>query len=216
MHGYLLNIILNHSIFITAVVAAIRFKIVYSNYQPFIWLIWLGLINETISLALIYTKGYNTPNSNIYVLLEAMLILYQFCIWETITRLWLVLLIIFCTLVWIADNLIWHSLSSNNSLFRITYSIVITICSIKQIDRLLLSERLFLLKNPVFLICTAFLLYYSCKSFIEVFNAFHLQLSHACNRNIFTIMYVDDFVSNIIYAIAFVCIPRKQLFTMQY
>ena len=86
MHGFLLNILLNHSIVIAALIGAFRFKTVIKNFQPFSLFIWLGLINETLSLILIYSKGSNTVNSNIYVLLECILILYQFYSWNSISR----------------------------------------------------------------------------------------------------------------------------------
>jgi hypothetical protein len=216
MHGFLLNIILNYSIVIAALIAAIRFKIISTDFKPFIFLIWLGFFNETLSLILIYDRGYNTINSNIYVLFESIIIFYQFYVWQTVSLRFLYGLIIIVFIIWVADNVIWHPLSGNNSVFRIVYSLLIIACGIKQVNRLLTTERISLIKNPVFLICTAFLMYYSCKAFVEVFNAYHLQVSHAFSRHIFTILYVADFLSNIIYATALLCIPRKQVFTMPY
>lgn len=216
MHGFLLNIFLNYSIVITAFIAAVRYKAIDKNFQPFIFFIWLGLLNETLSLVLIYTKGSNTVNSNIYVLFETIIILSQFYYWETLSQNLYHCFLLIAFIIWIADNVIWHRVSGNNSVFRIAYSILIIICSIKQVNRLVTFERVTLIKNPVFLICTAFLMYYSCKAFIEVFNAWHLQVTRVFSRNIFTILYFADFVSNIIYAIALLCTPRKQIFTMPY
>lgn len=216
MHGFLLNIFLNHSIAIAALAGAVRFKTVFKNFQPFLLFIWLGLINETLSLILIYSKGSNTVNSNIYVLLECILILYQFYTWASITQTLCFYLATAAVLVWIADNLMLHRISGNNSAFRIFYSFIIVCCSINQVNKLLINERFNLIKNPVFLICIAFLLFYACKAFVEVFNAFNLRLSNACNRSIFTILYLADFISNMIYAIAIICIPKKPLFTMPY
>lgn len=216
MHGFLLNIVLNYSIVIAALVAAIRFKIIYTGFKPFIFLIWLGCLNETLSLVLIYHRGYNTVNSNIYVLIESIIIFYQFYIWQAVSKYLYYGLVIIALTVWIADNIIWHRLWGNNSVFRIAYSFLVIACSLKQVNRLLTSERISLIKNAVFLICTAFLLYYSCKAFVEVFNAWHVSVSRAFNRQLFTILYVADFLSNIIYTTAILCIPRKPIFTMPY
>lgn len=216
MHGFLLNIFLNYSILIAAVIAAIRFKTINKDFRLFIWLIWFGLFNETLSLVLIYANGYNTINSNIYVLFESSIIFYQFYAWQTISLRTGYSLFFLALVIWVSDNLIWHSLAGNNSLFRIMYSFVIVVCSIRELYLQVTGERFGLLKNPVFLICTAFLLYYSCKTFVEVFNAFHLGFSQTFNRQLFTILYVADCISNILYAIALLCIPRKQIFIMQY
>ena len=105
MHGFLLNIFLNHSILIAACIAAIRFKTIAKDFKPFIFLIWLGLLNETVSLVLIYTKGYNTLNSNIYVLIECLLILYQFYCWAILTKRLHFSLSFASLLVWVLDNL---------------------------------------------------------------------------------------------------------------
>lgn len=216
MHGFLLNIFLNYSVAIAAVIAAIRFKTIYKDYKLFIFFIWFGLFNETLSLVFIYTHGYNTVNSNIYVGCESCIILSLFFGWQTISQTAYYGLLCLTFIIWIADNLVWHALSGNNSVFRIAYSLLIVLCSIKQMNKLIACERFSLLKNPVFLICAAFLIYYSCKAFVEVFNAFHLGLSHTFSRQLFTVLYAADFISNIIYAIALLCIPRKHVFTMQF
>jgi hypothetical protein len=216
MHGYLLNIVLNHSITVAAIIAAVRFKTMEKHFRPYVFFIWLGFLNETLSLILIYTKGYNTVNSNIYVLFECVIILYQFYAWETIPAATYYVLVLLALAVWTTDNLVWHSLKSNNAIFRIAYSFLIVACSIKQLGRLAVSDRFMLLKNPGFLVCGAFLLFYTCKALTEVFILYHLQVSHACTREIFTVSYCSDCISNIIYAIAIVCIPAKQVFTMPY
>lgn len=216
MHGFALNIVLNHSVLLAAFASVIRFRMWCKKFLPFIFFIWLGLINETISLAFIYTKGYNTFNSNIYVLFESAILFFQFYKWKAISQLQLYALLFCSFFVWLLDNLIWHNLYNNNSVFRITYSLAIIGCSFRQVNLLLACEKFSLLRNPVFLICFAFIFYYSLKIFIEVFNACHPHWSQACCRNIFTILYTSDFISNIMYTIALLCLQRKPAFTMQY
>ena len=216
MHSYLLTILLNHSIIIPVIISAIRFKTIGRDYRPFIFLLWLGLLNETISLALIYTKGFNTINSNIYVLLESGLLLYQFYSWQTITRLTFYIFFFISFFVWTLDNLIWHHIYDCNAFFRLTYSIIIIGCSIRQVNGLIEFERFSIFRNATFLICFSFLLYYSCKSLIEVFYAFRIPVEHLAMKNIFMILYVDDFISNIIYTIALLCIPKLETFSLPY
>jgi hypothetical protein len=119
-------------------------------------------------------------------------------------------------MVWIADNLIINNVSGNNSIFRIFYSFIIAFFSIDLINKLIIYGRRSLIKNSIFLICGTFLIYYSCKAFIEVFNAFHLGLSDQFNRHVFMILYWTNLFSNIIYPIAILCMPAKQEFTMPY
>jgi hypothetical protein len=216
MNGYVLNILLNHSISIAAIVAMIRFKSIAENFYPFIFFIWTGFINETLSLILIFTIHSNTVNSNVYVLIEYALILLQFYKWNGCLNRRYYFLSVAGLIIWITDNFIIHSITDNNSIFRIYYSFVIVLFSIDQINKLIIYERKSLLKNSTFLICTAFLIYYSCKAFVEVFNAFDLGLSNELERNIFMILYLANLLSNLIYPIAIVCIPTNREFILLY
>ena len=216
MNGYFINILLNHSILIPAIIGGIRFRSIAHAYYPFIFLMWLGLLNETLSLILIYTIRSNAVNSNIYVLIEYLVVLVQFYTWNNsfIKRYYF-----FAGLgliVWIADNFLIHAINDNNSIFRIFYSFIIVFFSIDQINKLIINERKSLIKNAVFLICSTFFIYYSCKAFVEVFNAFDLGLSNGFNRHVFMVLYFANVLSNIVYAIAILCIPTKQEFTMPY
>jgi len=119
-------------------------------------------------------------------------------------------------IVWIADNLVVHQINQDNSLFRIFYSFIIVLFSIQQINKLVLAERKDIVKSAVFLICIVFTVYYTCKAFVEVFNAFDLGFSSQFNRHVFTVLYFANLLSNIVYFIAILCIPAKQEFTMPY
>lgn len=216
MNGYVLNILLNHSISIAAIVAMFRFKSIPENFNPFLFFIWVGFVNETLSLILILTINSNTVNSNIYVLIEYGLILLQFYKWNGYFNNRNYFLSIAGIFIWITDNLILHTIDDNNSIFRIYYSFVIVLFTLNQINKLIIHETRNVIKNPVFLICMAFLIYYSCKAFVEVFNAFHLGLSDEFNRNVFMILNFANLMSNLIYSIAIICIPANQEFTLRF
>ena len=70
MHPYLLRVFLSYTILIPVIAAMVRYKAVLKEYHPFLWIIWLGLFNESVSMLSIYTIRSNAVNSNIYVLLE--------------------------------------------------------------------------------------------------------------------------------------------------
>lgn len=214
MDGFALNILLSYSVIIPAIIGIIRFTSISCIYYSFIFLIWLGFINETLSIILVYTLKSNTINSNIYVLIEYFFILFQLYKWNGSDIKKNYFFVALGLAIWIGDNLIINAGNGNNSIFRIFYSLVIVFFSINMINKLIIYERKNLLKNAIFLICISFLLYYGCKAFVEVFNAFHLGLSDIFNRNIFKILYFANLISNIMYAIAILCIPRKQEFSL--
>src|SRR5690606_30485659 len=102
------------------------------NYLPFILLIWIGLFNEVISTIFIFSTHSNTINSNIYVLIEYSLLLFQFYKWKGIERNKCCYLILLGIVVWIIDNVILNSVRTNNSIFRIFYSFAVILLSINQ------------------------------------------------------------------------------------
>jgi hypothetical protein len=109
-----------------------------------------------------------------------------------------------------------NSLTQNNSLFRAFYSLIIVFLSIDQINKLIVFEYSNLFKNAAFIICITFLFYYGCRSFVEAFNAFHVGLTAGILGNLWIIMYFVNAIANIFYAIAIICIPTKQVFTLPY
>lgn len=209
-------IILNHSIIIAAVIGIFRFKAVIRDYYPFLFIVWLALTNESLSLVMIYTIGNNTVNSNIYVLLEYGLILFQFYKWNGSNYRKYYLLAFLGLGIWMADNFILHSISRNNSLFRVFYSFIIVFLSIDKVNNILVFKTGPLLKDPTVIICAAFLFYYGCKAFVEAFNMFHLGLSDGLLKNLWIILYIVNFITNLLFALAILWIPTKQKFTFRY
>jgi hypothetical protein len=216
MPGYFIDVILNHSIIIAVIVSAIRFRSIHKDYYPFLVLVWLAFFNESLSLWLIYTNGSNRINSNVYVLAEYILIMYQFYRWGGCNAKRLYFFALLGTGTWIADNIVFHTLSANNSVFRGYYSFVIVFFSIDRINSLIVWEKKSLQKNAVCLICIAFMLYYGYKAFLEVFNMFDLPFSYPFYRNLWLTLSVINCFANILYAKAIVCIPKKQEFILQY
>jgi hypothetical protein len=215
MHGFIVNVFFSSSILIPAITAFVRFKTIRPDFYAFIFIIWIGLMNEALSNVLAYTIKNNSVNANIYVLAEFEFIVYQFYKWSDSSKKYMIILIGGLA-VWITDNLILHRISNDNSFFRIVYSFIILFLSIDQINRLLIFEGRGLLKNAIFLLCVTFVGYYSCKAFIETFNVFYTNLSYEFRRNVFMILYIANVISNIMYSIAIVCMPSKEEFTLPY
>lgn len=217
MDYFIISIISSFSIAIAAILGIIKYSSILKEYRPFIFLIWLGLLNEIVSLTFVFMKKSNSVNSNIYVFLEFFLILLLFYMWNSKRIKWTyisLLLAGFC--IWIIDNLLLHSLSERNSLFRVYYSFVIVLLSINQINRLIVNNKKNIFKNAMFLIYLTFIVYYSYKTFIEVFYIFHINFSTYFYTSIVLFLLFINFVANLAYAIAVLCIPKKREFTLQY
>lgn len=216
MHNFIISVVLNLSVAFPAIIGLTRFRFISSDYYPFIIVICLGLFSELLSIVMVYNTGSNAINSNIFVLLEYGLILFQFYKWNynSFKKYYVFALLGFT--VWCIDNFFINSIIENNSLFRVFYSFVIVFLSIDQLNKIIVNEKNVLFKNAMFAICIGFLFYYTCKAFVEVFNAVHLGLSYNFLWNLWIILYFVNVVSNVIYALAILCIPRKHEFTLPY
>ena len=211
--NYFLLIFFNYSIIIAAIIAIVRFKSIMADYYPFVFFIWLGLFNEILSLFLICIYQSNAANSNVYVLLEYLILLLQFYKWNNKGVKKYYGLAAIGIAVWLTDNFIINTLSQNNSIFRVFYSFVILFFSIDQLNKLLVFEYGNLWKHPLFIICVTFVFYYGFNAFVESFNMVHLGLNPAILRDLWIILYFVNGTANLLYAIAVLCIPTKIKFT---
>lgn len=214
MLPYHVAVILGYSIVIPAIIGLIRFSKINTAYQPFILFCLLDVFNHTLSVILIQAYHANTINSNIFILIEAMLFLLLFRNWGLFKKrsvLFFILLFLL-GLVWIIDNLVWHQLDTVNSLFRIVYSFILVFLSIEQMNILIYSAKKNLLYNSRFLICCGLVIYYSYKATVEVFFLIRLKASINFYSNIFIILVFANLFVNLIFAWAVLWIPKKAKF----
>ena len=216
MNSFPLIIALNFSIAIPAFLGIFNFKRDNKSFFPFIILIWFGLFNESLSLALIYRYGANHVNSNIYVLIEFWIILYQFYVWNSDAKTMYILIGAAGLAIWIIDNFVIHTITANNSFYRMAYSLFVLLFTIDQINRILIFEKRPLMKNAIFLICLGFFISYSCKAFTETFNLFDPGLSSTFLVNLWFILNLVNCICNLTYATAIICIPTRQEFTLPF
>lgn len=216
MNIFNISIVLSFSVFLPVCAVIYRWNHIEKVFRPFTWLLWLGLLNDTLSLVFAYTLKTTAINTNIYVLLEYLLVLYQFGRWNNAAIKACISFAALGVIVWSADNLLIHPLDNRNGAFRIFYSFIIIFFSINEVNKLIVYERRSLLKNPVFLICFTFLAYYSYKAFVEVFMAFGLNLGNSFSQHVCMVLLITNFISNILYTIAVLCIPPKLEFTLPY
>lgn len=216
MYNFPVNLLLTYSILFPAVAGIIRYKSVLKDFRPFLWLLWLGVLNETISVVSIYTVRNNMVNSNIYVFLEFCLILLLYDRWKERRSAKFMALGVLGLLVWVFDNIIINDISKNNSLFREFYSFVVIFLSIDVINRILVFDMSPVYKNAMFLIAFAFVFYYGFKVYVESFNVLHIGLSDKMLTGLWKILYFVNAVANLIFTIAVLCMPTKQKFIMPY
>ena len=148
---------LGFTILIPGLLGLIRFKQISYLYKPFLFLLWIGILNECVgNLSSFYFKS-NAVNSNIYCLAESLIITYLFNTWKFFKnpKVYYSLLILF-PIAWATENFVFGSILRFNSFFTVFYSFITVLESVIFINKLLISEQESLLKNAQFIICMAF------------------------------------------------------------
>jgi len=212
------------SIFVAGIIALIRFRKMNKIYWPMIFVIWLACINETISYCL-FSNGFPTSiNNNIYVLAEALLLLFLFRNFGLLNRRqWLFWTI--CgglTLLWLWENFIGGKIWHISSWFRIFSSFVIVLMSITAIGKLLVlgSEEFFIIKgrslfaNAAFLIFIGTIIFFTFKLLVEIFWLYGLNGSEIFRVKLYDILTYINLSVNLIYALAVLWAQPKQQYIM--
>lgn len=213
---FLLNVISGLSISIPALLILRRRKNTHPSFYPFAVLLWVGAVNEILSLVMILTRNHNLVNSNIYVLIEFVIILFLFRNWNGWRTRTTIIFMAVGFAVWVIDNFVWHELTDNNSLFRLFYSLVIMLLAMDALSTTVIEERRSLFKNPIFLISLTFIIFYAFKAFYESFNLFHIGINSKFHYNLWIVLSAINLFANLNYALAILCIQKKLPFTIRY
>ncbi|CAN5416102.1 hypothetical protein BH10BAC2_BH10BAC2_18100 [soil metagenome] len=214
MSLYQVHILLNLSVLLAAAAVIWRIRFIPAYLYPFCMLLWIAAFNELLSLYLIADGMHNAVNGNIYILIEFFLLSRQFFNWGSLTKSKYLVLIITGILTWVADNFLFSYISSNNSLSRIIFAFLFVFLSVDMINRHIVFGKERPYTASTLYITIGLLLFFACKAYVEVFNAFNLGFSTAFYANIWFTLSVVNAVANIVYTTAMLCIPRKQEFLL--
>jgi hypothetical protein len=180
MNSYAILVVFSYSIAIAAVVGLLRYQKVTPGDRPFFYIVWFALINEILSEVLSTTIRTTAINSNIYVLIEALLYVWLFDNWSNTKRRTPVFkgILVFLSVIWILDNGVLNSLKHTNSLFRIVSSFVLVFLAIDQINQLITTERSRLMTNARFLISNGVVIFFRYRAIVEVFYWINFPFSN--------------------------------------
>ena len=159
----------------------------------------------------------NAIPSNIYTLVEWVLIAWQFHVWgflRTRKKLFYALLA-FSFLAWATEMLFYHHIHEFAPYFRFFYCFLTVLLSVNKINFMITHDNRNLLRHPDFLICIAFIIYYVYRIVFEW--AYQVSLLGKTDITIFIIFlfaYINALI-NIIFAIALLMIPAPEKFTLE-
>jgi hypothetical protein len=213
----ILPFLLSQSILLPIFIGLIRLRRIDKGYRPFFILLCIGFITEVISFILI--QGYKAPNAipvNIYNFTEWALITWQFHVWGFLRqkKKWFYALVVFGACLWMTENLLFMKIILFSPYFRFFDYLLIVLFSVNKINFMITHDNRNLFRNPKFLICIGFIVYFIYM--IVYYWAFEVSLfgQPDISTSITFLMAYVNFFTNIIYAIAFLLIPAPQKFTL--
>jgi len=206
------------SIWLAAMFSIYKITNISRKFYPFILLIWIAALNETLSVILYKNGYYNIINSNIYSLLESFLLLWFFHELNSFkNNKWIVILLsIIYVFAWSWHNLVLHKFRTQfNSEFIIIYAFPVVLLSVTTINKLLMQKK-DILRNSIFLICSGLLIFFTFNVIINIFYIYGLKLSDYVTGRIYDILSCINLLCNLIYALAVLCMTKKEAYTLQF
>ncbi len=206
--------LLSLSIVFPTVAALCRIKSIQTVDYPFLICLLIGTITEIVSFWLTKCGYPNTVIGNIYVLLESLLLVYQFYKWQINEKRkqYFYLLVLTLFAVWIYTGFIYKPWFYTNSYYRILYSLIIVVLSVDYVNRIVLEETGSMIKNYRFIICTGFILFYTLNILVETFYIYDTGAKTDYSNSLFNIKSWFNFFINLLYLLAVIWIPRKKIF----
>lgn len=207
-----------YSIFLAILISILRFRMIGDAYYPFIYLLWIGGTNEILSAYLLSHNYYNVYNTNIYSLLEGLLLLWFFrntSILDRVKMLFPFLITLFVA-TWSIDNFfIGHFGVRFNLYFNIIYGLSVVLISINIINDILMKDRE-ILTSPKFLLCTGFVIYFTYRILVDAFLLYGQGIGDTFMSKVYEIHTWINLLCNLIYALAVLWMQRRQAFTLRY
>jgi hypothetical protein len=209
--------VISQSILFPLIIGLIRLKAVKKNYLPFFCNLSLGCLVEIISYNLI--KMHHISNAiptNIFVLAEWILLFYQFHQWGFLKKQKknLSLLLGIPVLLWIIENLIFWKIVEFSPYFRVSYSFLLVLMSISKINFMITYDHKNLFRNPVFIICIGFIVYFIYQIVYEwAYQLSRIESTYFTETISYLFGYMNALV-NIIFGVAFLLIPVQRKYKL--
>lgn len=209
-----------YSLFLPILISILRFKLIGDAYYPFIYLLWVGGCNEIVSAYLLSHNFYNNAyNTNVYSLLEGLLLLWFFrntSILERVKMLFPFLITLFIA-IWSIENFV--IIGGLGLDFNLRFNIISALCavliSINIINEILMKDR-DILTSPTFLACIGFVIYFIFRILVDAFLLYGVDMGTSFKSKVNAIHTWINLLSNLIYALAVLWMQRRQAFTLRY
>ena len=190
-------------------IAGIRYHRMDPAYRPFILLLLLGFINESVNYLLIKKFGTNSVSFNIFHIVECSVLLYQFSVWGFFNdkRIYFALLIS-AAVAWTTENFLYSSIRFFNPYFRVLCAFLVEVIIANRIIYVV-AEKTSIAKNAKFIICVGLIIVFMYRMVYEGALLADPVLTEASSKLIIKTMGFTDVFVHLLYAWAFLVAPGK-------
>ena len=212
MPFYLMAILVSTIVF-PALMALLRFKEIDPVYKPFVFLIWVWFLTDTVDLIIWGNVKLMCIVNNIHFLFESLLVLWQFKKWNFFNpapKLFFLLITVFIAFYLIESISLFILNEYELTYFLCFYSLLFALFSIRLLTHNFHVDPVE--KKPILIICSAFVVYFTFTCFLIVFRMPLLNVTYMpFIDNTYILMYFILFICNLLYAKAILWMPRKQI-----
>lgn len=208
---YYLIVGLSYVIAIAAVIGVWRMKQIDETYYPIIILACVATVNEVLSTILSHTIHSTALNNNIYVLVEAILIVWQFSRWKVFGGAKVIYVVIAGAMatLWSLEQIYILKASDVSVMCRIIFSFIIVFMSMVMCSKAIFENPYNLWRQSTFLICVGFCLFFTYKIVTETFWLNGITMSEPFLLKLLYIMTAINFLTNVLFCLAILWIPKK-------
>ena len=191
------------------VIACVRYHRMDPAYRPFILLLLLGVINESVNYLLIKRYGTNSVSFNLFHIVECAVLLYQFNVWEFFSdkRIYFALLGS-AAAAWTMENFLFSSIRIFNPYFRVLCAFLIELIIANRIIYVV-TEKTSIAKNAKFVICVGLIIVFMYRMVYEGALLADPGLTENSSKLIIKMMGFTDVFVHLLYAWAFLVAPGK-------
>ncbi len=219
MNWKIITILISLTSIVPTIIGIIKYNQIKKVFKPFVYLLSIYSIIEILGSIFIITKQgvLNTILMNYFVLLDFILLYLLLTSWinEKIT-IYDYLIILIGIFFWIFDNYLINTIVKTNSLFRISYSLIICFLSINLLNKQMMRINSIFLKNPLFFASCSFILLYSYKAIYETIYYVNIDVEKHISYYAFSFLLIINILTYILFTKTILCMEKKLILSSTY
>lgn len=193
----------------------LRYRKADTRYRPFLWYVFISLLNElAVGLVNLYygykPVSFQIADMQLFNLFECIILLIQFYCWGRLQKPRNIYMVIMALLIllWISESFIFQGFTSFKNIFLLTYSFVLALLSVSTINDTVVNAHVPINRNAVFIICSGLIILFIYTIIVFTFLLAGIK-DKLFLKNIFSIFTYINIVVNVIYTAGILYVPLK-------